>query len=503
MGLPLLFLLYSISCAPVFTAEINGYVLDEDSFEGIGGVELRFYTSAPKGNDDKNFLYQTSTSIDGDVGYFYQNIIWSDYLPTYWEDGDVVDMYCTILHPDYEPTTNKMKGIVSGASNAVASVFLKSLYSSVDSLQGSVYTIEGPVNDVQVALYLKNESNAFTRTYTRNINGIDGQYLFENIKWIGNDFITGGAKSTVYVEDPRFSNPVPAYVTQELYHQETTQLLPQMTVVPARPEFFQAEIRGTVAFAFEFNEEDEYLPIEYLPIPGEEIEFSWFYNDEEQSIPRSAFVRSDENGNFSTMIEWEDEVQDDVNLVPLNQDQINVDVSYPHGTTLGYLFDLRSYNSPVAVRSWQENLLPSAFEFNPEIIAPVRPESFQATIRGSMAFAISIDNIISYQPITGEEVEISWFYNDEEQSIPRSAFVRSDENGNFSTTIEWEDSVQDNENLVPLNQDQLDIDISYPYGNALGYSFDLRSYDDTFTIRSWQDNPLPSAHEFIVIETEE
>ena len=490
-----------LSCAPVFTAEITGYVLDVDTFEGVGGVEIRFYNSTPKGNDDKNYIYQTSSNTDNNAyGSFLQNIIWNDYLPTYWDEGDVIDMYCTFLHPDYEPSTQKIKGIVSGTSNTVASVFLTPIRSSVPSLQGSVFTIDGPVNDVQVALFLKNETTAFARSYTRNINGIDGQYLFENISWIGNDFITGGAKATVRVEDPRYENPIPGFVSQELYHQKSTELLPPMTVEKARPQVYRATIEGTIQMALGGSGAGS---IEYQAISGEEIEFSWFYDDENQSEPRKAYAQTDEDGKFTASVEWQDPVQDEDNSVPPNEDQVAVDIVFPSGIAAGYEFDLTSYNDSYTIRSWQDNLLPNAYDVYPTAIAPDRPTSFSATITGTMALAIERSSAIDYQPIIGEEIEFSWFYDDENQSIPRKAYVQSDLNGMFSATIEWEDSVQDSDNSVPFDEDQIAVDIVYPAGSSLGYPFNFTAYNDTYQVRSWQDNTLPAAYEFIIYVEEE
>ena len=495
-------LFFLVSCAPVFTAEITGYVLDEDTFEGIGGVEIRFYNSTPKGNDDNNFVYQTSASTEAtSLGFFQQNIIWSDYLPTYWEDGDVIDMYCTFLHPDYEPTTEKLKGIVSGTTNTVASVFLTPIHSSVESLQGSVFTIDGPINDVQVALFLKNETTAFARTYTRNINGIDGQYLFEDITWIGNDFITGGAKATVRVEDPRYDNPIPGFVSQELYHQKSTELLPTMTVEQARPQVFRATVSGTISLALENSTLNT---IDYQPISGEEIEISWSYDDENQADPRKAYIQTDENGYFETTIEWQDSVQDEDNSVPPNADQIIVDIVFPSGISAGYNFDLSSYNGSYTIRSWQENNLPAAYDIYPAAVTPDRPSSFSATIKGMMALALERPLRIDYQPIIGEEIEFSWFYNDENQTIPRSAYIQSDVDGMFEVTIEWQDSVQDEDNSVPTNADQIAVDITYPSGNTLGYPFNFNAYNGTYQIRSWQENTLPAAYEFVIhVEEEE
>ena len=357
--LPTFFLPFFLSCAPVFTAEINGYVLDAQTYEGITGVELRFYRNEPDNFADTRYQYQTSTGSDSNAGLFGQTVIWSDYLAQYGEDGDVIDMHFTVIHSQYQSKIESAIGIVSGANNTVPTILLSSLNASVERLQGSVSTTEMLMNDVQVSLYLGEEDLAYARTSTENINGLDGQYLFEDINW-RDPTLSGTTTATVRIEDPRYSNPTPSQVTQELFDQQSAEVLPEIVVDIARPQTFRANINGETSFLIETKS-----TAEYRPISGIEITLEWFYDDENQSLPKSSIVRTDEDGRFFTTISWQDDVPDEDNSIPVGEDALEVVVSYPSGGAPGFSYNLTSYNDTHTIRSWIENTLPAAYEYIP------------------------------------------------------------------------------------------------------------------------------------------
>ena len=112
------------ACAPVFMAEISGYVLDLDSSIGIPGVEIKFFDNEPRNYADESFTYQTSTDTEG---LFRQPVIWDEYLPKYWTNGDVISMYFTVVHPQYKSKTENAIGIVSGVTNNLPTTFLQNL----------------------------------------------------------------------------------------------------------------------------------------------------------------------------------------------------------------------------------------------------------------------------------------------------------------------------------------------------------------------------------------
>lgn len=350
---------FYLSCAPVFTAEISGYVLDAQTYEGIPGVELRFYRNKPDNFADTRYQYQTSTGNDNNVGLFAQTVIWNDYLAQFGEDGDIIDMHFTIIHSQYQSKIESAIGIVSNASNTVPTILLSSLNASVDRLQGSVSTSEMLMNDVQVSLYLGEEDLPYARTSTETINGLDGQYLFEDINW-RDPTLSGVTNAKVRIEDPRYTNPVPSEVTQELFDQQSTEVLPEIIVEIARPQTFRADISGETSFLIETKSNAE-----YRPISGIEIILEWFYDDENQSIPKSAVVRTDEDGHFFTTISWQDPIPDEDNSIPIGEDALDVVISYPSGGSFGFSYNLTSYNDTYTIRSWIENTLPSAYEYVP------------------------------------------------------------------------------------------------------------------------------------------
>lgn len=350
---------FLLSCAPVFTAEITGYILDAATYEGIPGVEVRLYKNKPENYADDSFLHQTSTGSDADLGLFSQTVIWSDYLAQYGESGDVIDMHFTIVHPQYQSKIESSIGIVSGANNTIPAILLNSLNASVEELQGSVTSENMLTNGVRVALYLGEEEVAYARTITQTINGVDGQYKFENIEW-RDGLLTGSILAMVQVEDPRYTNSSPSQVTQEIFNQENTELLPEISVDVIRPVLFEANISGKSTFLIETAN-----AAEYRPISGIEITLEWFYDDENQSIPKRDIVRTDDDGVFNTTIAWEDPVPDEDNSVPNGEDQVNVAISYPSGGIPGFSYNLTSFNDTYTIRSWIENTLPTAYEYIP------------------------------------------------------------------------------------------------------------------------------------------
>ena len=355
-----LFLLpFLTSCAPVFTAEIAGYILDAETYEGIPGVEVRLYKNKPANYADDSFLYQTSTGNDANLGLFNQTVIWNDYLAQYGKDGDVIDMHFTIVHPQYQSKIESTIGIVSGAVNTIPSILLNSTNASVEKLQGSVTNENILTNGIQVALYLGEEEIAYERTITQPINGVDGQYLFENIEW-RDILLEGKILATVIVDDPRYTNSSPAEATQEIFNQENTDFLPEMNVDLVRPSIFEANISGKTTFLIETKN-----TAEYRPISGIEVTLEWFYDDENQSIPKRDIVRTNDDGIFSTTIAWEDDTPDENNSVPSGEDQLDVEISYPAGGIPGFSYDLTAFNDTYTIRSWIENTLPTAYEYVP------------------------------------------------------------------------------------------------------------------------------------------
>ena len=352
-------LFFTFSCAPVFTADINGYILDIETYEGIPSVELRFYEHEPKNFGDKNYTYQTSTGNDSLAGFFSQSLIWSDYLAKYGKKGDVIDLYFTVVHPNYQAQIESAVGIVSSTTNTIPTVLLKSLNAYVENIQGSIYTQFGPENGVQVALYLGEEDIPYARTTSQNINGLDGLYSFEDISW-WDPALSGTIMATVKMIDPRYSNPIPATVSQEIFNQKSTDFMDDIIVEVSRPTIFEAEIKGHTSFLIETTN-----TAEYRPIAGIEIELEWYYDDENQSNPKHSFVRTDENGDFTATINWEDPIADTDNSIPPEADQIEVHVSYPSGGSMGFSYDLSPYNDTFIIRSWIDNTLPSAYEYIP------------------------------------------------------------------------------------------------------------------------------------------
>ena len=348
------------SCAPIFTADLSGYVLDSDTYAGIPGVELKFFESEPANFADDSYVYQTSTDPSG---LFQQPLIWDEYLPKYWTNGDVISMYFSVVHPDYKSKIEQSVGIVSNVSNVVPTTLLTSLKARVENLRGSVYSEIEPINGVQIAIYDADDTaespEPLSRTTSTNIDGLDGQFVFESIEWNDID-LSGDINVIIRVEDQNYINPIPSEIAITLFRSDVPAILEEFIVEPIRPEIFTTNILGSLGYLIE----SEFGTYTDEPIIGAEIRFDWYYDDENQSVPTFDIARSDSEGNYSVTIRWEDDVADNSNGVPFGEDQLEVEVSFPTGGTAQRPFNLSQYNDTFVIRSWIDNTLPAAYEIS-------------------------------------------------------------------------------------------------------------------------------------------
>ncbi|MCA9556352.1 MAG: hypothetical protein KC933_40380, partial [Myxococcales bacterium] len=87
-------------CVQYFEGEVQGFVRDEVTEEGINGATVRIYYD---GADDESYqLTFTQTNVD-DGFFIFRRIVWSTEHPWFGDEGDLTDVRVTVEHEDYQP----------------------------------------------------------------------------------------------------------------------------------------------------------------------------------------------------------------------------------------------------------------------------------------------------------------------------------------------------------------------------------------------------------------
>ena len=171
--------LAATSCSVVFTAGINGRVVDAEEFEsdpsggGVNGVRVylylrerprtadreRFETEGllpDEGDGDDYYLVTVTDVVGGEAGAFsFPTIYWNDLLPTYGRTGDRRDIFLLLHHPEYG-LVDHTATIVSDTTNTLAPVELTWIYETATlegrlERAGSTAGIAGTTVKVHVA----------------------------------------------------------------------------------------------------------------------------------------------------------------------------------------------------------------------------------------------------------------------------------------------------------------------------------------------------------------
>ena len=92
------------SCGGYYTADIAGYVKDDETGAGVNGAIIRVYSEEPETADAEGFTVETaSMTSGGNAGYYSHKIIWRNWLPAFGDEGDSGSVWLAITHDDYVP----------------------------------------------------------------------------------------------------------------------------------------------------------------------------------------------------------------------------------------------------------------------------------------------------------------------------------------------------------------------------------------------------------------
>jgi hypothetical protein len=180
-----------------FSATISGYVRDEQANAngeqpGINGAEIRVYLEDPTIAGSKvEALARTATMTSGgNDGYWSRKIIWSVWLPTFWDEGDSSTVWVEVLRKGYFPKIQKVPGILSDSNNVIPMIEIRAI--KAGELKGRVVNEHGAgVNDIRVELDLDltADIDADYVTRTATVDGIVGVFSFSSIAWEDPDSI--------------------------------------------------------------------------------------------------------------------------------------------------------------------------------------------------------------------------------------------------------------------------------------------------------------------------
>jgi hypothetical protein len=176
------------SCSVVFTAGVQGQVVDQEVFDDNGGggldgvrvyiyirerprrLDREFYESdglLPDENEDGRYYLETVTdTVGGTAGSFsFPTLYWNDLLPTYGRSGDRRDVFFLLYHPEYG-LIDYTATIVSDTTNTLAPIELTWLFQQT-SVTGRVVRAgtSAGVGGVAVAAYAADGWNAGVFSY--------------------------------------------------------------------------------------------------------------------------------------------------------------------------------------------------------------------------------------------------------------------------------------------------------------------------------------------------
>ena len=205
LALALLATLLLASCSVVFTAGINGRVVDAEVFAenpqggGINGVRVYLYLRERDRSADREryetegllpdeeggdgyYLETVTQIVGGEAGVFaFPTIYWNDLLPTYGRTGDRRDVYFLLYEPDYGLEDHSAT-IVNDTTNTLAPVEITSLYDEATisgrvERGGSATGVAGATVSIFVADQWDSTSFSYPTEPTEDaVTGPDGNF---------------------------------------------------------------------------------------------------------------------------------------------------------------------------------------------------------------------------------------------------------------------------------------------------------------------------------------
>jgi hypothetical protein len=206
LALPLLALVASLAMAGCsdyyYTANIQGYVIDDNTVNGTTGVNnatIWFYQSDPGavGESDTagpaGFFAKTSTAAQGNNdGYYSAKVIWNNPQGKFGTEGDTTSFWVVITQENYKTAKFELPGILSKATNTVPDLRVKRATFKANTVVGRVLDTSGKgINGIRVVVNLYPDSTntdiSENEDYVVNTNtpagGVDGTFTFQDVTW--------------------------------------------------------------------------------------------------------------------------------------------------------------------------------------------------------------------------------------------------------------------------------------------------------------------------------
>jgi hypothetical protein len=285
-----------LSCGYVYDAEIQGFIEDSETGQGINGASIYVFAKEPDAADDDGYITITSTTTtNNQQGYYRAAVLWSELFGEFGSEGDTKSLWIGVIHPDYESALIEAKGILSGTANTLSLIQLDRITFTAPWVGGRIVNASGEgVNGVRVVLDL--DSTTDTEDYVANttiIEGVPGSYRFQNVSW--RDPANAGNSSddedaVVSVDDSQWQGASTANVTITSDQEITVSDSIQVSRV-ARTEF-SVTLRGRILDRDGSNE---------YGISGVQIEI-----DKDNDGSADFYAQSGQDGSWSVQISWTD-----------------------------------------------------------------------------------------------------------------------------------------------------------------------------------------------------
>ncbi|AHC13473.1 hypothetical protein [Salinispira pacifica] len=297
-------LLLLAGCGNFYSADIQGYVQDGESGEGINGVTIYLFDKEPELPDDESFFTKTSTAnFNGEAGYYSSKVIWQSLVGRFGPEGDSGEIYMGVTHPDYADIILTQRGIFSDTSNILEDIELDRTTFSSPLVSGRVVNSSGEgVNGVRLVLDLNStpdEAEDYVAV-SATVDGTIGVFEFNNVTWTDETAAEEGTSSTesatVSVDDNEWENSGQP-VEVSLDSDQEYEISSSITVSRIPQSEFQVELQGSIENRDPANGGADY------PYPGVLVEITY----DELSFggtTRTLQTYTDAAGQYSFIVQW-------------------------------------------------------------------------------------------------------------------------------------------------------------------------------------------------------
>lgn len=476
--------LLSSGCGRYFTAEIAGYVTDEESGAGINGAVIRMYLEEPEMPDAPGFVVKTaSMTSGGNPGYFSHTIIWQNLFPQFGAEGDSGTIWIGVTHEDYTSAVAQVEGILSDTVNVVPDIEIARASFEVSEVTGSVVlaSTNEPVNGVRLILDLAStEDETDYVTTTTTIDGEEGTYRFQNVRWRDDDPDSPSSDTetaTIRVADGEYSweeaDGTVRRLSVTLTSDQPTELTEVIDVTSTT--FSVPDLTGRVIRQGTGE-----------PLNGIRIVLDLASTDDEETdyVTTTRTIDGEDGTYRFTDVTWDDESPDD----PAHDTEsavIRVDDDVYEWVEA----DSTPKTLAVSLNSEQPANAPEVIQVNRQ----ARSE-FSTRLVGACVRRVTDNNgVVTDYPLQGVEVTATYTDDDGDTTLVQQTGAT----GEFAFFLSWTDATPRDyaaaDSTIPEGEDGILVDVTY---SLAGESFDVPA-GGTVTdlkVKSWlEPNYLPDA----------